>query len=125
MTIVKKPQILRNDRGGKQFAKGKKAIAICQRSGFKYLQSEMVFEPGTNYFVHKNESDKSHNLVTDDLNFPSVKSGEPEGKPLRFTSTDVPLSIAPVVTPTSLSQVDGIIQSSFYAYPGTSVTTTE
>jgi hypothetical protein len=84
----------------------------------------MVFEPGTNYLVHRSESDKEHNLVTDDLNFPSDKLNKPEGS-LKYTSPEVLLSIGVVVSATDLVQVDGIIQRSFYAYPGTSVTTTE
>ena len=123
MSIVRRQPVLYKNKGG-AFAKGKNAVAICQRSGFKYKQRDMVFEPGTNYFVHRSESDKEHNLVTDALNFDSDKVGKPEGN-LKYTSPEVPLSIGIVVSATDLVQVDGIIQRSFYAYPGTSVTTTE
>lgn len=34
-----------------------KASAISDRSGFKFPMSEMIIEPGTNYLVHRSESD--------------------------------------------------------------------
>lgn len=124
MSIVRKDPRLQKSKGG-AFAKGKKAVAICQRSGFKYLQSEMVFEPGTNLFVHRKESDLNHNLVTDDLNYPSEKLREPESIGLRFPSPDTPISVGEVVGATSLGQTSGIIQDSFYNYPGEAEATSE
>ena len=62
-----------------QFASGKHARAICDRSGFEYPYSEMVVEPGTNYLVHWSESDGSWNLVDHPQNFPPRKMGDAIG----------------------------------------------
>lgn len=97
MSIIRRDPRLKKQKGG-AFAKGKKAVAICQRSGFKYLQSEMVFEPGTNLFVHRSETDGSRNLVTDPLNFHSEKLREPERIGLKHPSPDVPLSIGAIIS---------------------------
>lgn len=43
-------------------------VAICQRSGVKYPISQMVYEPGTNLFVHKDLSDGEYNLLTHPVN---------------------------------------------------------
>lgn len=58
------------------FAKGKKARAICDRSGFEYPMSEMVVEPGTNYLVHRSETDGMWNIVDHPQNFPPSKLGD-------------------------------------------------
>ena len=125
MVIIRKDSIQKAHRGGGAFAKGKRAVAIDRRSGFKHLQSEMTYEPGTNYLVHKSESDGAHNLVTDELNFPSEKLRKPEGVGLKYTSPEVSLSIGTVVSPTSLGLIGDIMVNSHYNYPGTSVTTAE
>ena len=44
-------------------AKGKYAIAISERSGFKFPWREMIKEPGTGVIVHPSESDGKYNLV--------------------------------------------------------------
>lgn len=100
MSIVRKDPIRKSNSGG-TFARGKRSIAICERSGMKRLRDEMVFEPGTNYIVHRSESDKDHNLVTDALNFPSEKLQRAE-RSLKYTSPDVPLSIGVVVSADAL-----------------------
>lgn len=46
-----------------KFANGKHAIAICQRSGMKFLYKEMINEPGTGLFIHYSESDGAYNRV--------------------------------------------------------------
>ena len=124
MTIMRKDSRQKKNRGG-AFAKGKRAVGICQRSGMKYLLGDLVFEPGTNYFVYRGESDGQANLVTDPLNFPSEKLKRPEGVGLKYTSPEVPLSVGTVVTPTSLGLIGDIMVNSHYNYPGTSVTTEE
>jgi hypothetical protein len=58
-------------RRRKQFAKGKKAVAICDRTGFKHKRSEMVIEPGTNLLVHRSWSDGKWNRVDHPQNFPA------------------------------------------------------
>lgn len=123
MSIIRKTTI-NKEQGSNAFAKGRKSIAICQRSGMKYLRSDMVFEPGTGYIIHRNESDGDYNLVTDSLNFPSEKLGKPEGM-LKYTSPDVDLSVGTVVSPVSLGLVSETSVNQFYAYPGTSATTDE
>jgi hypothetical protein len=71
--------------------KAKYAIAIDQRTGFKHRQRDMLFEPGTRYYVHKKESDGKRNLVEDPLNYPSPKLGRPEKVALRHPSPDTSL----------------------------------
>lgn len=58
------------------FAKGKNARAICDRSGFEYPMSDMVIEPGTNYLVHKSESDGRWNIIDHPQNYPPTKLGD-------------------------------------------------
>jgi len=52
------------------FAKGKRAKAICDRSGFEYPYRQMVREPGTGLFVHISESDGKWNIVDHPQNHP-------------------------------------------------------
>lgn len=67
MTVINK----RNEKSsGGNFAKGRKAVAIDDRSGFKERYQDMVFESGTNVFVHKDESDKGYSLVNHPQNYP-------------------------------------------------------
>lgn len=92
--------IVRSDRNGRAYAKGKYAIGICHRSGFKYPLRELKFEPGTNYFVHESENDGNYSLASHPQNFP------PEDKveriALRWTSRDVDLSVGTVVSAEAL-----------------------
>lgn len=120
MTVIRKDPILRKQSKTQVFARGDRSIAIDQRSGFKHLQDDMVFEPGTNYYVYKEESDKGNNLVTDPLNFPSDKIRTGESIGLKYPSPDVKLSVGLVVSAVSLG-VDGDIigpNANFYNYPG-------
>lgn len=52
------------------FAKGKRALAICDRSGMAYPYREMIREPGTGLIVHWSESDGRYNAVDHPQNFP-------------------------------------------------------
>lgn len=71
----------------RRWAKGKKAKAMCQRSGFIYPHNEMVREPGTGLIVHKSESDGRFNRVDHPQNFsPRARA---EGLPLSHASSDV------------------------------------
>lgn len=45
------------------FASGKIAWSISQRSGLRFPYSEMVIEPGTKLWVHKSETDGKYNIV--------------------------------------------------------------
>ena len=40
-----------------------KAWAISDRSGMRFPMCEMVIEPGTNYLLHRSESDGIYNMV--------------------------------------------------------------
>lgn len=80
MTFSRNPSLLieraRNANYGRRssrgpYASGKNAIAICDRSGFKYPWSEMVVEPGTGWLVHRSESDGKYSLVSHPQNFPA------------------------------------------------------
>ena len=71
----------------RKFAKGKKARAICDRSGFEYAYKEMVVEPGTGLLVHKSMSDGRWNRVDHPQNFPADVN---ETIGLRNPRTDTP-----------------------------------
>lgn len=87
----------KNDKdSGGNFAVGKKAIAIDDRTGFKEPYEDMVFEPGTNYFVHKDESDKDFSMVSHPQNYGPEKLVEHTG--LRNPSPDVLLSVGHVAS---------------------------
>jgi len=60
-----------NRRSSHKWATGKHAWAISDRSGFRFPYREMIFEPGTNLFVHKSESDGMWNRVDHPQNFPA------------------------------------------------------
>lgn len=47
----------------KKFSSGKGVVAFSERSGAPFPYDEMVFEPGTNLFVHESESDGTWNIV--------------------------------------------------------------
>ena len=84
-----------NPKGGNGFATGKHAIAICHRSGFKFPYSEMVYEPGTQFWIHKRESDEEWNLVGHDQNYQPSKLTERVG--LKWARPDTRLSVGAVV----------------------------
>lgn len=60
----------------KKFAEGKKARAICDRSGMEYPMDQMVLEPGTNLLVHHTMTDGEYNIVDHPQNFPPRKLGD-------------------------------------------------
>jgi hypothetical protein len=85
----------RNEKSkGGNFAKGKKAVAIDDRTGFKMPYKEMVFEPGTNYFVHEDESDKNFSLVSHPQNYPPKQLVE--NVTLKHAYPDTDVSVAAV-----------------------------
>lgn len=86
----------RSNRGGLSYAKGKNAVGICHRSGFKFPLRELKFEPGTNYFVHESENDGNYSLVNHPQNYPP--EDRIERIALRWTSPEFPLSIGVVVS---------------------------
>jgi hypothetical protein len=55
----------------RKFALGRNALGICERSGQKCLQRDMVIEPGTGLMVHKAWSDGKWNRVDNPQNFSS------------------------------------------------------
>lgn len=54
-----------------KYSKGKKARAICDRSGFEHAYKDMVVEPGTGLLVYKRWSDGRWNKVDHPQNFPA------------------------------------------------------
>jgi hypothetical protein len=120
-----------NYNRGNSFAKGPRAIAIDQRTGFKHLQSQMVFEPGTNYYVHRDESDGPFNLVTDQLNYVSDKMKKPDAQALRYSSPeyDIPTVLVSNVTAGAVVSADALALgaippgANFIQYYPTSITT--
>lgn len=68
--------IKRSTKSSDSFARGRTAISICQRSGFKKPYREMVFERGTNTWVHRDEDDEQWNVVEHPQNYPPEKLTE-------------------------------------------------
>lgn len=93
MTVISKQ---RNKASGTR--QPRFAVAIDERTGFKHRQKDMVFEPGTSYYVHRKESDGPRNLVSDELNFFSPKLGRPERVALRHPSPETPLFLGVVIS---------------------------
>jgi hypothetical protein len=89
----------RRKQSGGKFASGKNALAVCERSGFVFPWSEMIYEPGTGYFIHISESDGRYNAVGHPQNFPpkdtsdseslSHVSKEPDSSTTLYTSVTV------------------------------------
>lgn len=71
-------------------ASGKHAIAISDRSGFKFPWKEMVKEPGTGYIVHRSESDGRWNLVDHPQN--NIKNDRADNIALAWVRDEVPSS---------------------------------
>lgn len=71
----------------RKYAQGKKARAICDRSGFEHAYRDMVVEPGTGLLVYKGWSDGRYNRVDHPQNFPA-DVGEAVG--LENPRTDTP-----------------------------------
>ena len=76
----------------RRYSKGKRAVFICDRSGFKYPYTEGVVEPGTGFFVHRSESDGEYSLVSHPQNNPSkrYKFGDPA--PLKHSRPETSLA---------------------------------
>lgn len=85
-----------NNPGGKGFSSGKNAVAIDHRSGFKRRYSEMKLEPGTNWFVHKDESDAKYSLLLHPQNY--APETRVERVALKWAFAEVPLSIGTIVS---------------------------
>lgn len=83
------------------YARGKKALAICQRSGFKVPRDRITREPGTNYYVDINESDEDYSLIAHPQNYPPKKTKEAQALPIVYK--DVELSLGTVVSADVLS----------------------
>lgn len=112
--------VKRADRGtGQVFAKGKRAISIDDRSGFKKLYKNMVFEPGTNYWVHWDESDKDFSLVSHPQNYVN-KEKLVDKVGLKYAHPDVLLSVATVSADTLSSSTLGM-GTILVNYPDTEV----
>ena len=62
----------------RKFAKGKRAYSYSERSGLKFPYNEMIFEKGTNLWIHHSESDGRYNEVTHPQNKPPKKIGDNE-----------------------------------------------
>ncbi len=64
-----------------RIGRNKGASVISDRNGVRYPMSEMVREPGTNWLVHKSESDGQWSLNEHPLNnlgrYLKDKSGDP------------------------------------------------
>ncbi len=69
-----------------KFASGKKAWAISQRSGLRYPYNQMIFEEGTNLFIHKSESDGIYNEV--DHPQRNIKGVKSDAQALPYVSGD-------------------------------------
>jgi len=70
-------------------AKCKKAWAISDRSGLRFKYNEMIYEPGTNHFIHYSESDGKYNFKDHPQNHIRTR---PEDIALRDARGDVTLT---------------------------------
>lgn len=68
------------------FAQGKRAWAISQRSGLRFPYNEMIKEEGTGYFIHRSESDGEYNAVTHPQQ--RLKTPKPDKQSLPYVSGD-------------------------------------
>jgi hypothetical protein len=64
----------RGRKRSRRYAKGKRAFAICDRSGFKVPYKDTIIEPGTGLRVDKRWNDGKWNRVTHPRNFPADTS---------------------------------------------------
>ena len=81
-------------RGKKRFATGRKATAICDRTGFKHILKDLLKEPGTNILVYKTWSDRDYNRVDHPQNYPadtseSIALRNPRPDPLSEGTVDL------------------------------------
>lgn len=90
-----------------RYAKGKNAVFIDDRSGFKKRYKRGVIEPGTNYFMDRRESDGRWNLRDHPQNFSAHIDGDE--KPLENPRHDVSnVSVAPYIPPYGVSLSPGL-----------------
>lgn len=115
MVVIRKTPGFKSKGSG--FAKGRNAVAIDQRTGFKELQREMMFEPGTGYYVKRSESDGKWSLINHPQNYPSPKLKYSERVGLKYPSPDVALSIGIIVSADALGLPSHA--STFYTSTGT------
>jgi hypothetical protein len=94
--------------GGGNFASGKNAVGICHRSGFKFPYSELVFEPGTNFLVHKSENDGSYSVVNHPQNYPPSSDKLVDKIGLKWAFPDEPLSLGTVVSASDFFRIDSL-----------------
>jgi hypothetical protein len=74
----------------RKYARGRRAKAICQRSGFKIDYKNLVVEPGTNLRVDKRMNDGRWNIVDHPLNYPPEDLVDEA--PLRYATGDEVIS---------------------------------
>jgi hypothetical protein len=96
--------------GGGNYSTGKNAVGICHRSGFKYPYKELVFEPGTNFLVHKSETDGNYSLIKHPQNYPPEDIADKIS--LKWSFPDTVLSVGVVVSAEKLSLPEYIINAS-------------
>lgn len=58
-------------------SRNRKSYAISDRSGMRYPYNEMIYEPGTNLFIHRSESDGIYNAVDHPQNHIRTKPENP------------------------------------------------
>lgn len=104
-----------HNRNGRPFSRGKDAVGICHRSGFKYPYTDLKFEPGTGYLVHKSENDGDHSLVNHPQNYPPKKLVDRIA--LKWSLPEVALSIGTIVSADQLYLPSHA--STFYTSTGT------
>jgi hypothetical protein len=74
-----------------RYSKGRHAVFICDRSGFKYPYKEGVIEPGTGFFVHYTENDGKYSLVSHPQNNPRKRYQFGDPKPLKNPRPEINL----------------------------------
>ena len=87
---------MKQRRGRRKFAQGKKAVGICDRTGFKHMKKDLVMEPGTKLLVYKAWNDGAYNRVDHPQNFPAdvgesigLKNPRPDIEDPQVLLTDV------------------------------------
>ena len=76
------------------YDRGKHAVFICDRSGFKFKYKDLVVEDGL--VIHKDEADAGWSIVSHPQNYPPEKLTEKIA--LRWAHPDVQLSIGAVAS---------------------------
>lgn len=84
-----------------KYARGRYAVGIDHRSGFKVLLKDLKFEPGTNFLVTSEENDGDYSLVLHAQNFPPEKKVERIA--LRWSFPDTQVSLGTIVSAEQLA----------------------